>query len=253
MGLNAIDEYYNNTEKYYINLDEQLAKDIIKEYRKLGPYINYKGSVINELLYNYSYLRKKGKHQTLDKILKKYNINYTYSIHSSIYDLLEKNKGVVVLSPGVISEEDDGFLYKLKTRNGTIHVYKASEIFKNTKSAYIFKRKLMNCCYERSFDFLSENRDYKAVLSYDDNMFVGGHFHAFLEKDDITLDIASNALYKSREEKDKVLKGEIIAKLTYDEVIDDFNNVLEEVPNLDPNDDKLQVLALYYGKKKGIK
>ena len=31
------------------------------------------------------------------------------------------------------------------------------------------------------------------------------------------------------------------------------HQVLEEIPELDPNDDKLQVLALYYGKKKGIK
>ena len=31
------------------------------------------------------------------------------------------------------------------------------------------------------------------------------------------------------------------------------HQALEEIPDLDPNDDKLQVLALYYGKKKGIK
>ena len=82
---------------------------------------------------------------------------------------------------------------------------------------------------------------------------MGRHFHAYLEKEDITLDIASNALYKSREERDKVLKGEIITKLTYEEATDSFNKVLEEVPDLDRDDDKLQVLALYYGKKKGIK
>ncbi len=135
----------------------------------------------------------------------------------------------------------------------SVKVYKASEIFKNTKSAYIFKRNLMNCCFERSLDFLSQNRDYKAVLSYDNNLFVGGHFHSYLEKDDITLDIASNALYKSREDKEKVLNGEVLAKLTYDEVMIEFMKVLEEIPDLDPDDDKLQVLALYYGKKKGIK
>lgn len=253
MSLNEIYEYYDKTEKYYINLDEQLVKEIIKEYRKSGPYINYKGNVIKGLLYNYSYLKKKGKHKTLDKILNKYNINYTYSINSSIYDLLGKNKGGVILSPGVISEEDDGLLYKLKTNIGTIKVYKASEIFKNTKSAYIFKRKLRNYCHVRSFDFLSENKDYKAVLSYDNNLFVGGHFHSYLEKDDITIDIASNALYKSREDKEKVLNGDVLAKLTYDEVMTEFMKVLEEIPDLDPDDDKLQVLALYYGKKKGIK
>ena len=111
----------------------------------------------------------------------------------------------------------------------------------------------MNCCFARSLDFLYENRDYKAVLSYNNNIFVGGYFHAYLEKDDITLDIAGNALYKSREDKDKVLKGEVLAKLTYDEALDEFAKVLEEIPDLDSDDDKLQVLALYYGKKKGIK
>ena len=84
-------------------------------------------------------------------------------------------------------------------------------------------------------------------------MFVGGHFHAYLEKDDMTLDIASNAFYKNKEEKDKVLKGEIIKKLTYDEVIDSINKVSEEVPRLPDNSAKLDVLSLYYAKKKGIK
>lgn len=86
-----------------------------------------------------------------------------------------------------------------------------------------------------------------------ENLFVGGYFHSYLEKDDITLDIASNALYTSREDKEKVLDGEVLAKLTYDEAIDEFAKVLDEIPDLESDDDKLQVLALYYGKKKGIK
>lgn len=100
---------------------------------------------------------------------------------------------------------------------------------------------------------MKENRDYKAVLSYNSNLFVGGHFHAYLEKDEITLDIASNALYTSKEDKDKVLKGEILAKHTYDEVVAAFNELLEKAPDLDKDDNKLQVLSLYYGMKKGIK
>ena len=103
------------------------------------------------------------------------------------------------------------------------------------------------------FLMFSENRDYKAVLSYNENLFVGGYFHSYLEKDDIILDIASNALYTSREDKEKVLDGEVLAKLTYDEVMTEFMKLLEEIPDLDPDDDKLQVLALHYGKKKGIK
>ena len=50
-----------------------------------------------------------------------------------------------------------------------------------------------------------------------------------------------------------MFSGETLAKLTYDEVEIEFMKVLEEIPDLDPDDDKLQVLALYYGKKKYIK
>ena len=253
MKMEEIEQYHENTEKQYLDLSNQIAENIIREYKKIGPYINIKGTSSDKLLYNYFRLKKKGKHQALDKILNRYNFDYSSSIKRAIYDLLCGERKNSLLWPGVISEEDDGFLYRLTTNIGTIKVYKASEIFKDTKSAYIFKRNLMNCCYKRSFDFLSENRDYKAVLSYNNNLFAGWYFHAYLEKDDITLDIAGNALYKSREDKEKVLNGEVLAKLTYDEVLDEFTKVLEEIPDLDPDDDKLQVLALYYGKKKGIR
>ena len=253
MKMDEIERYDNSTEKHYLDLSNQIAEKIIREYKKVGPYINIKGTSTDGLLYNYFKLKKKGKNQALDKILNRYNINYGSSINRAIYDLLNGEKNRSLLWPGVISEEDDGLLYRLETSLGTIKVYKASAIFKNTKSSYIFKENLMNCCFARSLDFLYENRDYKAVLSYNNNIFVGGYFHAYLEKDDITLDIAGNALYKSREDKDKVLKGEVLAKLTYDEALDEFAKVLEEIPDLDSDDDKLQVLALYYGKKKGIK
>lgn len=254
MGFNEIDEYHLNTEVAFQDLNKLTAEFIISEYKKLGSYHKCDNNPLASLLYNYFNLKKKGKHQVLEKVLNKYKINYKSSIHNAIYDLLDsKNEHRATLWPGVISEEDDGLLYRLETSLGTIRVYKASEIFKNTKSAYIFKRDLRTYCHVRSFDFLSENRDYKAVLSYNNNIFVGGYFHAYLEKDDITLDIASNALYTSREDKERVLDGEVLAKLTYDEALDEFAKVLDEIPNLDPNDDKLQVLALHYGKKKGIK
>lgn len=254
MGFNEIDEYHLKTEVVFQDLNKLTAEFIIIEYKKLGPYHKCDDNPLRSLLYNYFYLKKKGKHQVLEEVLNNYKINYKSSIHNAIYDLLDsKKEHRATLWPGVISKEDNGLLYRLETNLGTIRVYKASEIFKNTKSAYIFKRDLIECCHARSFDFLSENRDYKAVLSYNENLFVGGYFHSYLEKDDITLDIASNALYTSREDKEKVLKGEVLAKLTYDEVMIKFMKLLEEIPNLDPDDDKLQVLALYYGKKKGIK
>lgn len=253
MGTNLLDEYFDNTESRYSDLDGQITEIVINDLKKTEQYHKCDDSPLDTLLYNCFYLRKIGKYQVLEEILNKYNINYYYSIHNAIYNLLGIEKDKSLYWPGVIAEKDDGILYELKTVLGTIKIYKASKIFSGTKSSYIFKKSLITCCYERSFDFLKENRDYKAVLSYNSNLFVGGHFHAYLEKDEITLDISSNALYTSKEDKDKVLKGEILAKLTYDEVVAAFNELLEKAPDLDKDDNKLQVLSLYYGMKKGIK
>lgn len=253
MKINEIDEYYLNLEVAFQDLNELTAEYIISEYKKLGSYHKYDDNPLASLLINYFNLKKKGKHQVLEDVLNKYSINYKSSIHNAIYDLLSNEKDRSLLWPGVISKEDNGLLYILETYLGTIRVYKASEIFKNTEHASVFKKDLRTYCHARSFEFLSINKDYKAVLSYNKNLFVGGHFHSYLEKDDITLDIASNALYTRMEDKEKVLDGEVLAKLTYDEVISLFAKVQEEVPDLDPFDDKLQVLALYHGMKKGIK
>ena len=252
MGINLIDKYYLEVELNYKDMNNLVAEFILDECKELKPFNIHAKDAVGKLFLYYFLLKKVNNHHELDKILSNYSLNYTSVIHNAIYDMLEDNP-VTVLWPFVSFVEKCGSFYTLNTCRGSINVYKASDIFKNSKSSYIFKRQLKEKCFARSFDFLSENRDYKAVLSYDDNLFVGGHFHAYLEKEDITLDIASNALYKSREERDKVLKGEIITKLTYEEATDSFNKVLEEVPDLDRDDDKLQVLALYYGKKKGIK
>lgn len=253
MESNILEEYYRKTEMKNIKLDNNIAEEIIKKLEEIGLFKEFFEDPLDVLLYNYFILKAEGKSNILDEIFSKYHIRYTSSIHNAIYDLLLGMENRSVLWPFVINFEKDNSLYKLNTEFGTITVYKASELFKNSKSSYIFEKKLRFHCFDRTFDFLKENRDYRAVLSYDNNMFVGGHFHAYLEKDDVTLDIASNALYKNKEEKDKVLKGEIIKKLTYDEVIDSINKVSEEVPGETDNIAKLGVLALYYAKKKGIK
>ena len=43
-----------------------------------------------------------------------------------------------------------------------------------------------------------------------------------------------------------------IVRFIFENSLIEFMKVLEVVPNLEP-DDKLQLLVLYYGKKKGIK
>ncbi len=45
-------------------------------------------------------------------------------------------------------------------------------------------------CYLRTYDFISESDEYKAVLSYQPAVFNNGHYHAYLENDEAVLDIA---------------------------------------------------------------
>ena len=108
MKMDEIERYDNSTEKHYLDLSNQIAEKIIREYKKVGPYINIKGTSTDGLLYNYFKLKKKGKNQALDKILNRYNINYGSSINRAIYDLLNGEKNRSLLWPGVICEEDDG-------------------------------------------------------------------------------------------------------------------------------------------------
>ena len=84
---------------------------------------------------------------------------------------------------------------------------KASDIFEKTPSKYIFDRPLTGFCYDRVYDFVEENMDYEAVLSYLPTYFGFGHYHVYLQKDDIILDIASNGYYVSKQYSEKVLYG----------------------------------------------
>ncbi len=252
MEFNVVDRQYLDTEIRYFDQNVQVAKFIIDKYKTVGFYHKYDDNPLNSLLYNYFYLKKDHKHLVLEKILNEYGFNYISSIHNAIYHLLEGDEKAL-LWPGIEDFSIFDGIYKLKTNKGIIMVRRASDFFKNSKTSYIFEKPLKGWCFARSFDFIKENKDYKAVLSYDNNLFVGGHYHAYLENNEKTLDIASNALYMSKEEARKVLQGKIIKSLSYEEIITSFNKLLYEIPDLSCDDDKLQVLALYYGNKSGIK
>ena len=141
-----------------------------------------------------------------------------------------------------------GSKYILDTVLGDIEVFKASKLFSNSSSYHIFNKDLMGQCYERSYDFLKENRDYKAVLAYMPNFFYGGNYHAYLEKDEQVLDIASNAFYSSKESIDKIFCGETIAKLTWKQVQQKFEQIKSTTPNINSRQ-KLLTLTLYYDNK----
>ena len=140
MELNAMLEYYKETEGKYLELHKKVAEQIINEYKKIGSYHKCDDNPLEFLLFNYLYLKKKNKHQKLETLLDKYHFNYVTSIHKALYDLLIDKEERSILWPGMIRVENDNLLYKVKTNIGIIRVYKASEMFKNSKSFYIFNR-----------------------------------------------------------------------------------------------------------------
>lgn len=211
------------------------------------------GSPIENLLIEYFQAKGTKEEEIFRELFASYEFNYSMSVHNAIYYLLatekERDDRVSPLSwPGVNEIKRDGSKYILDTILGNIEIYKASEVLCYSKSSYIFDRTLMGQCYERSYEFLRENQDYKAVLSYMPNFFYGGHYHAYLEKESEVLDIASNAIYYSKESANKILCGEIVATLSYKQVQQKYNMLKKVAPDISSNN-KLLTLALYYDKQ----
>lgn len=211
------------------------------------------GNPIEDLLYEFFSLKGTEFEKVFLDLLNSYNFNYSMSIHNAIYYLLATDREYdnainPLLWPGINDIKSDESKYILNTILGTIEVYKASEILSRSKSYHIFEKDLMGQCYDRTYDFLRENNDYRAVLSYMPNFFYGGHYHAYLEKDNEVLDIASNALYYSEQSINKILCGKILAKLTYKQVKQKFNTIKNTVPSIGSKN-KLLTLALYYDRK----
>lgn len=151
--------------------------------------------------------------------------------------------------PGVKRISQDGELYRLDTKIGTIHIRKASDVFKNTNSSYIFERKLPQECYARSFDFLKENQDsYRVVLSYLPTLFTEGYYHAFLTNGTEVLDIASNTFYPDKKEAEKMFRGNTLGVLSYEEVTELEQKLLEQIyPNEKPrHQDRVLHLVAHY-------
>lgn len=233
--------------------NEQIAKKILLELSKKGLPYPIIGNFSESLLYNYFYLKGTEYETNFIELLNFYNFNYSMSIHNSIYYLLATDKEHVdyidpLKWPGIFDINRDNSKYVLKTILGEIEVYKASELFSNTSSEYIFDRNLMGKCYERTYDFVKENKDYKVVLAYMSNFFCGGNYHVYLEKNNHVLDIASNALYPSKESSDKIFKDTEIEKLSYSQIEKKFALIKRKIPRIN-NKQKLLTLTLYYDQK----
>lgn len=237
-----------------------IATELISEYLKIvgkNELSCQTGDPIEDILYEYFSIKGTEEEEIFIKLLNSHNFNYSMSIHNAIYYLLATEKEHVnavnpLFWPGVNSVAKSESQYILDTVLGSIEISQASEIFSSSPSSHIFNKILMGKCYERSYDFLRENRNYQAVLSYMPNFFYGGHYHAYLEKDGKVLDIASNAFYSSKESSDKILCGEVIKKLTYKQAKQKFETIKNTTSNIN-SQQKLLTLALYYDRRNQLK
>lgn len=116
----------------------------------------------------------------------------------------------------------------LETTVGTIRLGKASEYFKDTKSSYIFNKKLAGECFDRTLEFVRENEEYDAIVRYVPNIFVGGHYHAYAKCGDTIVDPASNAIYFDST-GDLIEQGDIILTDKYSNI---GGEIGEETPHL---------------------
>lgn len=255
-------------EYLYEHVPEILDRE--KAFNTLFDYLNHPnkptygskltGYFTNDLLENYISLKGTENGELLEQTMLKNGFSYSMSIHNAIYYMLAQKKDLKYTSqkntkvtdwPGVIDYHQHKTAYTINTVHGDITVHKASEIFKNSKSNYIFNRDLIHRCWDRSYDFAKENPDYTIVLSYLPNFFSDGHYHAYLEKGSTTLDIASNGFYESETESKKVLDGEIIKKLSFEEAEETYQNITRNLSNkrLIKERTNLHLLALYYTQK----
>lgn len=190
----------------------------------------------------------------LTMLMEANDICYPYCIREATGRLLAKSNSHLsylspTLLPGIKQISQDGELYQLDTKIGTIHIRKASDVFQNTNSSYIFERTLLQECYARSFDFLKENQDtYRVVLSYLPTFFTKGYYHAFLTNGTEVLDIASNTFYPDKKEAEKMFCGNTLGVLSYEEVTKLEQELLERMyPNEKPHHkDRVLHLVAHY-------
>lgn len=237
----------------------QALYEYLKSINFSYPANLWTGFYLTDLFNIYKYAVVKGDKDRFIEILDKYKINKSASIRNALYmilgnenelgsyNLLDKNYLI-----GVDKIEEINDIYKLDTCLGSITCFKASPLFKNTKHSYIFHSPLINRCFRKTEDFMMEDPSgYKAVLAYMPSMFTGGLFHAYLESDSNVLDIASNCFYPTIEDSKIALNGEVVKKMTLEELNYEYNKVLGSISNTDGiRTNKLTLLSLYYNKNR---
>ena len=222
---------YEFKEEVMRKADKQVVEQVLMYFKHLA--IHYKlpykelSSWADTFIYNYVELSKYQK-DDVQLILKQKNCNYHALLNEFIYEALGANSIINIEEVPFVNKVTKGDMITLDTSIGTVKVGKASEYFKDTKSSYIFNKKLVNECFDRTLEFVRENEEYDAIVSYVPNIFVGGHYHAYAKKGDIIVDASSNAIYFDNTGK-LTQEGDIIFTDKYSNI---GGNIGEETPHL---------------------
>ena len=217
------------------NQDLNKLKTVLSYFRGLArhyklPYSDYEDiqDITDRFLVNYVELSKYQK-DDIALYLKKQNYNKQALLNEYIYDYLSVNPLVKIEDVPIVNKVttvDNKTI--LDTNIGMIKLGKASEYFKDTKSSYILNKKLTGECFDRTLEFVKENEEYDAIVSYVPNIFVGGHYHAYAKCDDTIVDPASNAIYFDNT-GNLIEQGDIIFSDKYTNI---GGNIGEETPYL---------------------
>lgn len=211
---------YEFKEEKMSELNKTVVRDVLMYFKAYSlhyslPYKEF-SSVVDTFLHNYIELSKYQKGDIALE-LKQKKCNYQSLLNEYIYDFLSTNPKFNIEDVPFVSNVSIDNNIILKTDFGTIKLRKASDYFKDTKLGFIFNKKLVHECFDRTLEFIQINEDFEAVVSYVPNVFVGGHYHAYAKKDDIIVDCASNAIYFDGT-GELVEKGEILLADKYSNI-----------------------------------
>lgn len=223
---------YEFKEEVMREADKQVLEQVLMYFKHLAIRYNLPYKELTKLqdtfIYNYVELSKYQKDE-VSLLLKQKNCNQQALLNECIYEALSSNPLINIKDVPLINKAtNDKDKMILETTVGTIRLGKASEYFKDTQSSYIFNKKLTGECFDRTLEFVKENKEYDAIVSYVPNIFVGGHYHAYAKCNDTIVDSASNAIYFDNT-GNLIEQGDIIFTDKYANI---GGSIGEEIPHL---------------------
>ena len=223
---------YEFKEEVMREADKQVLEQVLMYFKHLAIRYNLPYKELTKLqdtfIYNYVELSKYQKDE-VSLLLKQKNCNQQALLNECIYEALSSNPLINIKDVPLINKAtNDKDKMILETTVGTIRLGKASEYFKDTKSSCIFNKKLSGECFDRTLEFVRENEEYDAVVSYIPNIFVGGHYHAYAKCNDTIVDSASNTIYFDNT-GELIEQGDIILTDKYSNI---GGEIGEETPHL---------------------